>query len=164
MLISACRGRGQRGKRALSYRAFRRLAMETELELRAMLTSTTHFHADFSDAAGAPSLDEFTIDNTGGFEAGLWHLSTGRGNDGGHTIENSMYFGLGETSVGGGSYSGEHTAGRITSPSISVPAGAVLSFNYFLQAEPDTDFDIPSVLISENGGPFMVQSISLNSF
>jgi hypothetical protein len=48
-------------------------------------------------------------------------------------------------------------------PAISnIPAGALLSFNYILQTENASGFDVPSVLISANGGAFNPQSISLN--
>jgi hypothetical protein len=141
----------------------RRLALETQLEVRAMLTPVTHFHADFRDA-GAPSLDGFTIENSIGAPVdGLWHLSTAKGFVGGHTFGGSMYFGTGEADPISGNYDVGHTAGRITSPAInSIPAGAVLSFNYFLHKELDIGFDVPSVLISANSGPFIDQSISLN--
>jgi subtilisin-like proprotein convertase family protein len=158
-----CNAQGRRLKQDRRGR-HRRLALETQLEVRAMLTPTTHFHADFSDAGGAPSLDGFTIDNNiGAAVAGLWHLSTGRGNDPGHSSDDSMYFGTRETSTGGGTYDVGDTAGRITSPSISVPAAAVLSFNYFLKTERFGGVDLPSVLISANSGPFNPQSISLNA-
>jgi Ca2+-binding RTX toxin-like protein/subtilisin-like proprotein convertase family protein len=135
-----------------------------QLEVRAMLTPVTHYHADFSDAGGAPSLDGFTIDNNiGAPVAGLWHLSTGRGNDPGHSSDDSMYFGTGETSTGGGNYDVGHTAGRITSSAINnIPAGAVLSFNYLLQTENAGGFDVPNVFISANSGAFNSQSITLN--
>ena len=106
------------------------------------------FNADFNDAAGNPDLDGFTIDNTGATVAGLWDLSTGRGADAGHTTDDSFYFGTGEGAGGGGNYDvvndiGDNTAGRITSPMISL-AGATaaeLTFNYFLQTEDFAGFD-----------------------
>jgi Ca2+-binding RTX toxin-like protein len=123
------------------------------------------FNADFSDAAGNPDLDGFTIDNTGGNIPGLWDLSTGRGNQTGHSADDSMYFGTGEGPNGGGTYNvtptvPDRTAGRITSPPISLTSvtEAELSFNYFLNVEGSDEGDRPQVLISANGGPF--QSIA----
>jgi Ca2+-binding RTX toxin-like protein/subtilisin-like proprotein convertase family protein len=154
----------QAPRRERSSARLNRLAVEMQLESRAMLTPVTHFHADFSDAGGAPSLDEFTIENSIGAPVdGLWHLSTGRGNDPGHSSDDSLYYGTGETSTGGGNYDVGQTAGRITSPAINnIPAGAVLSFNYFLQTENASGFDELSVLISANSGPFTSQSINLS--
>ena len=160
LLNDALGRRKEQGRRG----RHRRLALETQLEVRAMLTPVTHFHADFSDAGGAPSLDGFTIENSIGAPVdGLWHLSTAKGNVGGHTFGGSIYFGTGEADPISGNYDVGHTAGRITSPAINnIPAGAVLSFNYFLHKELDIGFDVPSVLISANSGPFTSQSISLN--
>jgi hypothetical protein len=115
------------------------------------------FSADFSGAGGAPSLDGFTTDNTGGTVPGLWHLSTGRGNQPGHTADDSMYFGQGEAPNGGGNYDVGWTTGRITSPAINLTglANPTLSFNYFLETEgKPAEYDQARVLISQNGGPF----------
>ena len=95
------------------------------------------FSADFSNA-GAPSLDNFTIDNTGITTPGLWHLSTRHNAQAGHSSGGGMYFGTGETASGGGNYDGPNRAGRITSPSITLAglSTAELNFNYLLQTEP----------------------------
>jgi hypothetical protein len=54
-------------------------------------------------------------------------------------------------------------AGDIESPTInSIPAGAVLSFNYLLQTENAGGFDVSKVFISANSGAFNIQSITLN--
>ena len=117
------------------------------------------FVADFSDASGNPYDEGFTVDNTGAPAAGLWHLTTHRGEDPGHTADDSFWFGdeaLGTYNVG-------QTAGRITSPVISVPANAYraeLSFNSFLEAE-SYPFDVSTVLISENGGPFNAIAVTI---
>ncbi len=107
------------------------------------------FAADFTDGAK----DGFTIDNTGAPQQGLWHVSTGRGGDAGHSAEHSMYFGTGEGPSGGGDYDVGHTAGRITSPQIDLSdlESAELSFNHFLETEGADAFDRARVLISENG-------------
>jgi Ca2+-binding RTX toxin-like protein len=119
------------------------------------------FSADFSNA-GAPSLDGFTIDNTGITTPGLWHLSTGRDAQAGHSSGGGMYFGTGETASGGGNYDGPNRAGRITSGAISLAGltSARLNFNYFLQTEPystatPTQYDVARVLISKDGGAFV---------
>jgi Ca2+-binding RTX toxin-like protein len=115
-------------------------------------------NADFSDANGASSLDGFTIDNTGAPVAGLWHLSTGRGNQAGHSVDDSLYFGQGEGPDGGGNYNVGHTAGRVTSQAIALPTvpNLTLSFNYFLNVEVPTDKDRVKVKISRNGGTFQI--------
>jgi Ca2+-binding RTX toxin-like protein len=114
------------------------------------------FNADFSDAIGNPDLDGFAIDNTGAAAPGLWHLSTGRGNQTGHSADDSLYFGQAEGAEGGGNYNVGHTAGRITSPTIALPTlpGLSLSFNYFLNVEVPTDKDQVTVKVSESGGAF----------
>jgi subtilisin family serine protease len=114
------------------------------------------FNADFSDDSGNPDLDGFTIDNTGAPVAGLWHLSTGRGNQPGHSADDSLYFGAGEGVDGGGNYDVGHTAGRITSPVIDLTGigAAELSFNYFLASEGGDPWDSARVLISQDGGVF----------
>jgi hypothetical protein len=115
------------------------------------------FVADFSDAGGSPSNDGFTVDNTGATVAGLWHLSTGRGNEEGHSADDSMYYGQGEGPTGGGNYNVGDSAGRITSPTIDLTSHetAQLSFNYVLQTEGDAPiYDHARVLISQDGGAF----------
>ncbi|MGJ3253431.1 MAG: SdrD B-like domain-containing protein [Elainellaceae cyanobacterium] len=118
-------------------------------------------NADFSDEAGTPNLDGFTIDNANDSIEGLWHLSTGRGIQAGHSADDSLYFGTGEGSTGGGTYNvtpnvGDRTAGQITSPVIDLAplSAAELSFNYFLNVEPSAESDRAQVLIAQNGGAF----------
>lgn len=113
------------------------------------------FRADFSDGVAA-SLDGFTIDNSGGAVPGLWHLTTARGSQPGHSPPHSFYFGQNETATGGGNYDVGHTAGRITSPEISLVGleSAALTFNYFLNIEPDPAGDIPRVRITTDGSTF----------
>jgi subtilisin family serine protease len=108
------------------------------------------FEADFSDE-GNGDLDGFTIDNTGGTNDGLWHLSTRRGNEEGHSAQDSMYYGD-ETS---GNYDKGHTAGRITSEVIDLDGldDPQLSFNYFLETEGvPSSFDQAKVMVSKDGG------------
>jgi subtilisin family serine protease len=114
------------------------------------------FVADFSDDSGNPSLDDVTIDNTGAAALGLWHLSTGRGNQPGHSAEGSLYFGTGEGAEGGGNFNVGHTAGRFTTPTIDLTtvSDAELSFNYFLASEGGNPWDSAKVMVSANGGAF----------
>ncbi|WP_264322338.1 SdrD B-like domain-containing protein [Zarconia navalis] len=120
------------------------------------LGSIELFNADFSDSNDNPSLDGFTIDNTGATVPGLWHLSTGRGNQPGHSAQDSLYFGTGEGPGGGGNFDVGHTAGRITSPTIDLTGviDAELAFNYVLASEGGNPWDSARVLVSENGGAF----------
>jgi hypothetical protein len=109
------------------------------------------FTADFESGAQG-----FTINNgpVAGHVAGLWHLSTGRGTQAGHSATHSFYFGQGEGPGGGGNYNVGNTAGNITSAALALPAGTsiTLSFNYVLQTEGNGPFDVASVQVSSNGG------------
>ena len=82
--------------------------------------------------------------------AGLWHLSTRRGPESGHSPVTSFYFGQEAT----GNYNVGATAGSITSGPIVVPnnSGVGLAFNYVLQTEGNGSFDVASVQVSNNGG------------
>jgi hypothetical protein len=86
--------------------------------------------------------------------AGLWHLSTGRGAQSGHSPGASFYFGQGEGPDGGGNYNVGNTVGTITSEPIALPntPGLGLSFNYVLQTEGNGSFDVASAQVSNNGG------------
>ena len=107
----------------------------------------TYFSADFSDN-GTPSLDGFTIDADA---TSQWHLSTGRDADAGHSEPDSLYFGSGEGSAGGGTYN-NNASGTVTSPPIDLSAApsAELQFSYFLDTE--SCCDPASVNISTDGG------------
>jgi hypothetical protein len=89
-----------------------------------------------------------------GHVAGLWHLSTGRGTQSGHSPVTSFYFGQGEGPGGGGNYNVGNTAGTITSGPIALPnsPGVGVAFNYVLQTEGNGSFDVASVQVSNNGG------------
>jgi hypothetical protein len=123
--------------------------------------------AVFGGNAAAPNVPFQTFDfesgqqgfviNNGplpGRVAGLWHLSTGRGAQSGHSPSTSFYFGQGEGPGGGGNYNVGATAGSITSGPITLPntPGISLSFNYVLQTEAFAGFDVASVQVSNNGG------------
>jgi hypothetical protein len=94
----------------------------------------------------------FTINNNvrgTGTSAGLWHLSTRRGTQAGHSPTTSFYYGSETT----GNYNtGAANAGTITSGPLLIGPGSNLSFNYVLQTEGNGGFDIASVQISTNGG------------
>lgn len=111
-------------------------------------------NVDFSAADGSGNLEGFTIDNTGAATPGLWHLSTGRGEQTGHSADDSLYFGKGEGVMGGGNYNVGHTAGRVTSAAIDLTglATAELTFNYFLNVEPGTTSDLPRVKLVQKDG------------
>lgn len=87
-----------------------------------------------------------------GASAGLWHLTTRRGTQTGHSASTSFYYGKDST----GMYdTGAANAGTITSSPIIVPsAGPIsLSFNYLLQTEGNSGlFDLANVQVSNDGG------------
>jgi hypothetical protein len=119
------------------------------------LTLTPFFEEDFeTDAHG------FTVQNaaTGGYLVGLWHLSTGRGDEPGHSASRSFYYGQDEGPDGGGSYrSGSMTPSRgtITSPPIALPADGtlVVDFNHVLDTRRFvSDVDFASLQINDGSG------------
>jgi hypothetical protein len=130
--------------------------------------ASAHRGAVLGENAAAPPVPLLTFDfesgqqgfviNNGplpGHVAGLWHLSTGRGLQSGHSPVTSFYFGQGEGPGGGGNYNVGNTAGTITSGPIALPnsPGLALSFNYVLQTEgTNPTFDLASVQVSNNGG------------
>lgn len=82
--------------------------------------------------------------------AGLWHLSTRRSAEAGHSPTTSFYFGSEAT----GNYNVGATAGTIISAPIALPniPGLGLAFNYVLRTEGNGAFDVASVQVSNNGG------------
>ncbi|HEY6169838.1 MAG TPA: Calx-beta domain-containing protein, partial [Verrucomicrobiae bacterium] len=103
-------------------------------------------------------LTGFTVSNTFGLGAGLWHLSTGRATNAGHSASNSLYYGTNETINGGGNYNTGANQGVVISPSINLAGAATpltLSFNHLLQTEANTNYDRALVEIStDNGNTF----------
>src|SRR4030095_15412042 len=84
---------------------------------------------------------------------GLWHLSSRRATDAGHTPSHSLYFGRDVE----GNYNVGNTAGWVTSPVINLTTvnNAVLSFKYFLQTEINffgDETDAARLLVSEIDG------------
>ncbi|MFT3787559.1 MAG: pre-peptidase C-terminal domain-containing protein [Tepidisphaeraceae bacterium] len=113
------------------------------------VNGTTFFSSNFENGLGS-----WVISNTYG---SMWHLSTGRATQSGHSATTSLYFGTGETTSGGGTYNnGSRVAGTVTSPSFLIPAGstAALKFNYVLQTEGSASWDNSVVSISTNGTTF----------
>src|SRR5262249_8127508 len=92
-------------------------------------TATTFSLTDFE---ATPPESGYVINNTidgSGSSAGLWHITTRRSTDPGHSATHSFYYGSEST----GTYStGATNAGSITTPVIAVPANGpiLLSFNY----------------------------------
>jgi hypothetical protein len=87
----------------------------------------------------------FTVENG---SSGLWHRTTQRGLEPGHSSITSFHYGR-----EGGTYnSGQRNSGAIVSPVISLPAtGTIpLSFNYILQTESSPFSDTASVQISND--------------
>src|SRR5215813_13217313 len=136
------------------------------IPLRTSVASASRGAVLGANAAGAPApfltfnfesgQQGFVINNgpQPGHVAGLWHLSTGRGSQSGHSPVSSFYFGQGEGPGGGGNYDVGNTAGTITSGPIALPnnPGVGLAFNYVLQTEGNGTFDQASVQVSNNGG------------
>ncbi len=114
--------------------------------------SVVLFQADFETGN-----DGFTFDNSGPdatigtFDDGLWHRSSGRGGQAGHSGTFSMYYGQGEGPAGGGDYStGSQNSGFLISPAINLPATGPLSlsFSYFLETEGFAPpFDVADVTV-----------------
>ncbi|HEX2474911.1 MAG TPA: SdrD B-like domain-containing protein, partial [Lacipirellulaceae bacterium] len=108
--------------------------------------------ADFTDAGGGQSIEGFT-------STGLWHVSTGRQSDEGHSGPHSFYFGQSESSFGGGevprSVSGTLLSPLIDLTSYSASDSIQLSFKHFLDTvtndpetgEPLVDRDAVSVAV-----------------
>lgn len=109
----------------------------------------TIFSEDFESGLGS-----FTIDNSFGDGSGLWHLTAICNSVlSGHSTPTSLYYGQNSTC----NYDAGQTEGIVISPVISL-AGAsaiLLEFNYMLETEQLSEFDIASVEVSENGGDFV---------
>ncbi len=157
------RGRRQTARRQRATQA--RRVMVEQLEPRHLLAAVAVF--DFSDATGAASADGFVSSGP----ANQWHLSTGRGNDAGHSADDSFYFGSGEGAAGGGSYN-NNANGSLLSPVINLPTSAVaqLTFSQFLQIEAGFDVATVSVVhsagttvLATSGGAFPNQTVGFES-
>ena len=83
----------------------------------------------------------------------LWHLSTGRGNQPGHTPQFSFYFGQNETDNGGGDYP-NNSDGTLRSPEIdltdpTITGPITLRLNHYLSTE--AGFDEASISVVSEG-------------
>jgi subtilisin-like proprotein convertase family protein len=129
------------------------------------------FQATFDAGNNGFTFDNRGPDNTAATaDDGLWHRSTGRGTNPGHSPNNSMYYGRNEGPNGGGDYNtnpgGVGNSGFLTSPPIdltSVTGPLNLSFNYFLETEGGGFFDAAQVEISTDGG-FSFSPLTDNTF
>ncbi|MGB7324761.1 MAG: Ig-like domain-containing protein, partial [Rubripirellula sp.] len=119
-----------------------RLTVES-LERRELLAA--NLFADFSGPGGIADAEGFSSSGP----ADMWHLSTGRGADLGHSPNHSFYFGAGETETGGGLYT-NFADGTLTSPPVDLTraASAKLMFNTFLETERNFDFATVRVIDS----------------
>jgi len=124
-----------------------------------LLELGTLFSEDFEAGLGG-----FTINNSFGDGNGLWHLTTGcYAALTGHTAPTVLYYGLDSQC----DYHAGKTEGVIDSPVIDLSGatGAIwLKFNYFLETEGFSqkyDYDVVTVEVSQNGGPF--NTIAANS-
>ncbi|HWD19723.1 MAG TPA: choice-of-anchor J domain-containing protein [Verrucomicrobiae bacterium] len=109
------------------------------------------YHFDFESG-----LQGFVLDNNYNEGHGLWHVSSGRAQDAGHSPTHSLYYGQNEGAAGGGNYNtGTANAGVAVSPALSLPAGPItLSFNYLMAVEPvnGVDADLAYVEVSTDNG------------
>ena len=123
---------------------------------------TDYLRVDFEGG-----LQGFVIDNNFGSSNGLWHLSTGRAGQPGHSSSNSLYYGQNEGLSGGGNFDNlVLNGGAIISPPITLPAGAgslTLSFNYLMDVEATTIYDSAIVAVSTNDGVSYTTVASKNS-
>ncbi|HTD68750.1 MAG TPA: M36 family metallopeptidase, partial [Candidatus Limnocylindria bacterium] len=109
------------------------------------------FHADFDSG-----LNGFVLKNDVGHGNGLWHLTTARGSQPGHSGSTALYYGQNEIANGNGNYDlGSASEGAATSPAINL-AGVLppitLTFNHLIQTELNTNWDHATVEISTNDG------------
>lgn len=110
---------------------------------------TQLFHANFD-----VHQDAFTIDNSGGDVAGMWHRSLGRRADGqlNHSLSGSFYYGLFEGPTGGGNTIRDRShRGVIESPKVALPTegSSILSFSYLLDTRPELNRDWVTVSIDD---------------
>ena len=120
------------------------------VNLSAINGTPGNLHVDFESG-----LQVFTINNNFGRSNGLWHVSTGRALNPGHSPTHSLYYGHNEGPTGGGNYdTGTANGGVVTSSSIPLPAsGAItLSFNYLMSVEQTTSYDQAFIEVSTNNG------------
>lgn len=81
--------------------------------------------------------------------AGLWHLTTHRGGEVGHSAVTSFWYANENT---GTFDTGSRTTGAIVSPTVPIGDNTQLSFQYTLETEGGTFYDRAVVQISTDGG------------
>ena len=108
----------------------------------------------------ASGLGGFTIDNTAGSGNGLWTISTACDSTvPGHSVPENLFYGVEATC----DYdTGVPNGGTVTSPEIGVVDAAELAFNYLIETEGDSIYDLATVSVSIDSGPF--QPVAQNSF
>jgi hypothetical protein len=119
-----------------------------------MLSDEVVLSEDFASGLGG-----FVIDNDYERGGGLWHISTGRSQDGNpnHTPPNSLYYGKNENSTGGGNIdTGSPSSGAVESPSMDLPMSPniTLSFQYLSDrgnGQPSRD-DVGQVDVDDGSG------------
>lgn len=94
-----------------------------------------------------------------------WHISSGRGNNAGHSPQHSFYFGQNETAAGGGTYANNANA-TLRSPEIDLTdpalAGSVkLKLNHFLSTE--SGFDFAEIRAVSEGGTTVLLRTDVNT-
>lgn len=117
-------------------------------------TTQLIFNADFES-----DMDSFVISNDFAAGNGLWHRTTARGADAGHTSSNSLYYGQDENPTGSGNYNtgNSRNEGILLSPVLDLTEvfpPVTLSFNYRLETETSGLYDIAGIDVSADGSPF----------
>ncbi len=104
------------------------------------------------DQINATALFDFESGNQGfvvnNGTTGLWHRTTYRGNERGHSSTTSFHYGR----EAGTLSSGQINTGSIVSSAITLPSSGPIpfSFNYILETEASTAFDTANVQLSTN--------------
>lgn len=108
----------------------------------------------------AGGLGGFTIDNTAGSGNGLWKISTACDSPApDHSAPENLFYGVEATC----DYdTGFPNGGMVTSPQIDVVDAAELTFNYAIETEGGAPFDLATVSVSIDSGPF--QPVADNHF
>ena len=115
------------------------------LDFNKTITSVSFASFDFGN-------DGFTVNNSSAYvDRGLWHITTRRGEEVGHSPTNSFYYGNEAT---GNFETAGPNAGTITSAPIKLPPHGLLDlrFNYVLQTENLLDLDEAAIDITTDGG------------
>ncbi|HZL91929.1 MAG TPA: S8 family serine peptidase [Pirellulaceae bacterium] len=117
----------------------------------------------------------FTVDNS---LSGLWHVTTARGTDGGHSATHSFYYGK-EATGGKGKPSAANyivkskgkaggsirNAGSLISPSLTLPTDGALTldFNYWLKTQGSATLDMARLQVRPSGSSSWATLATYNS-